>query len=94
MMPMIDVYIRLKDAEQRALRRHLSRIEVGDKHKRVRAMREYRRFLDYLEAVGRSTYAERLRLELFRLNREHKKMPADEGLKEDEQLSFISVGRQ
>ena len=93
MTPMIDVYIRLTDAEQRALRRHLSRIDVGDKHKRVRAMREYRRFLDYLEAVGRITYAERLRLELFRLNRDHKEMPADEELKEDEQLTFISVGR-
>lgn len=93
MTPLIDVYMRFSVAEQRAFSQHIRRIDVGDRRKRVRAMRDYRRFLDYLEASGRITDTERQRLELFRLNRDHKKMPADEKLKEDEQLTFISVGR-
>ena len=68
---MVDIYIRLSDAEQRALKTHLTRIEDGDKHKRRRAMREYNRFLDYLEASGRISEPERAQMEAYRLERRH-----------------------
>lgn len=71
MARMIDIYIRLSDAEQRALKTHLTRIEDRDKHKRRRAMREYNRFLDYLEASGRISEPERVKMETYRLERRH-----------------------
>lgn len=70
-MRMIDIYIRLSEAEQRALKRHLTLIEDGDKHRRRRAMREYNRFLDYLEASGRISEPERVQMEAYRLERRH-----------------------
>lgn len=71
MAKMIDIYIRLSDAEQRALKRHLTLIEDGDKHRRRRAVRDYNRFLDYLEASGRITEQERVRLACYKLERRH-----------------------
>ena len=70
-MRMIDIYIRLSDAEQRALNRHLNNIAYGDKHRRRKALKEYNAFLDYLEASGRITEPERVKMEYFRLERRH-----------------------
>lgn len=71
MAAMIDVYIRLNDAEQRALKTHLTRIEDRDKHRRWKALKEYNRFLDYLEASGRISEPERVKMETYRLERRH-----------------------
>lgn len=71
MARMLDIYIRLSDAEQRALKTHLTRIEDGDKHRRRKALKEYNRFLDYLEASGRISEPERVKLETYRLETRH-----------------------
>jgi len=71
MARMLDIYIRLSDAEQRALKTHLMRIEDRDKHRRRKALKEYNRFLDYLEASGRISEPERVKLETYRLETRH-----------------------
>lgn len=64
---LMEAYMRLRPAEQAAYREHQRRIQVPDKDKRRRAMREYRTWLDYLARIGRITEAQAAKLEYFRL---------------------------
>ena len=59
------------EAERAALLEHQRRIADRDKEKRRRAMKEYRKFLDYLEAAGRITPAQKTKLEYWRMEERH-----------------------
>lgn len=67
---MININI-FTDAETRALFEHQRRIADRDKDKRRRAMREYRKFLDYLENAGKISTEEKVELEHYRMEDRH-----------------------
>ena len=69
---MID-FNQFNEAESAALMEHQRRIADRDKDKRRRAMREYRKFLDYLERIGRITPAQKTKLEYWRMEERHVK---------------------
>lgn len=62
-----DAWMRLRTEEKAAFAEHQRRIQVPDKDKRRRAVREYRTWLEYLVAVGRITQGEATEMEYCRI---------------------------
>ena len=71
-METAEFYLSLNDAEIKALKEHLKRVGDRDRNKRIRAVREYRQWLDYLESMDRITPELRQRLEHFKLEERHR----------------------
>ena len=61
----------LRPTEMAAFKGHQERISVRDKDKRRRAMKEYRRWLDYMVQIERITPRQRVMLECYRMNERH-----------------------
>ena len=61
-------YVKMLPTEQKAFYEHQKKIADRDLDKRRRAMRDYRRYLDYLLLIGRISQGERDALEYYRID--------------------------
>jgi 3-hydroxyacyl-CoA dehydrogenase len=70
-MELSEIYARLNKTELAALRGYQVRLKDRDRDKRTRALRDYRKFIGYLERSGRITEEQRQMLEYYRIEDRH-----------------------